>query len=168
MRVSHAGNTTARKRQHGVLVHSCSSKEYWNPLHERIEISWPSCAHPQDRTGYRLEVATVRKLETESDAFAFGDKLIEKWYGTVEKGSDKGILLVVTTNKDGALTGGPKFLKVTFPSRRSQGQAVLLARPGPSIEGMPEGLEVQPWLQSSHAHTRAVSIFMEAVGTPMG
>lgn len=66
----------------------------------------------QDRTGYRLEVATVRKLETESDAFAFGDKLIEKWYGTVEKGSDKGILLVVTTNKDGALTGGPKFLKV--------------------------------------------------------
>ena len=54
----------------------------------------------------------MRKLETESDAFAFGDKLIEKWYGTVEKGSNKGILLVVTTNKDGALTGGPKFLKV--------------------------------------------------------
>ena len=126
---------------------------------------WPSCAHPQDRTGYRLEVATVRKLETESDAFAFGDKLIEKWYGTVEKGSDKGILLVVTTNKDGALTGGPKFLKVTFPSR-SQGQAVLSARPGPSIRRMPE--EVQPWLQSSHARTSAVSIFMQAVGLPAG
>lgn len=66
----------------------------------------------QDETGYRLEVATVRKLETETDAFAFGDKLIEKWYGNVEKGNKKGILLVVTTNKDGAVTGGPAFLKV--------------------------------------------------------
>ena len=55
---------------------------------------------------------TVRKLETENDAFAFGDKLIEKWYENVERGTNKGILLVVTTGKDGALTGGPKFLKV--------------------------------------------------------
>ena len=62
----------------------------------------------------------MRKLETESDAFAFGDKLIEKWYGTVEKGSNKGILLVVTTNKDGALTGGPKFLKVCSCSARQK------------------------------------------------
>jgi len=62
-------------------------------------------------TGYRLEVATVRKLETENDAFAFGDKLIEKWYKTVEQGDKKGILLVVTSAKEGALTGGPGFLK---------------------------------------------------------
>ena len=54
----------------------------------------------------------MRKLEFENDAFAFGDKLIESWYSTVEQGTDKGILLVVTTQKDGALTGGPKFLKV--------------------------------------------------------
>ena len=65
-------------------------------------------------TGYRLEVATVRKLETENDAFAFGDKLIEKWYKTVEQGDKKGILLVVTSAKEGALTGGPGFLKVPF------------------------------------------------------
>lgn len=74
--------------------------------------------HVQENTGYRLEVATVRKLETENDAFAFGDKLIEKWYETVEKGTNKGILLVVTSAKEGALTGGPAFLKVlnSFPS----------------------------------------------------
>lgn len=37
-------------------------------------------------------------------------QVIEKWYPTVEEGSKKGILLVVTTAKDGALTGGPGFL----------------------------------------------------------
>lgn len=65
----------------------------------------------EENTGYRLEVATVRKLEFETDPFAFGDLLIEKWYPTVEKGTNKGILLVVTTAKEGALTGGPGFLK---------------------------------------------------------
>lgn len=35
----------------------------------------------QEATGYRLEVATVRRLEFENDTFAFGDKLINKWYG---------------------------------------------------------------------------------------
>ena len=60
-------------------------------------------------TGYRLEVATVRKLEFESDAFAFGDKLVNKWF---PKATDKrGILLVVTAGKDGALTGGDSFMK---------------------------------------------------------
>ena len=62
-------------------------------------------------TGYRLTVATVRKLEVESDAFALGDKLVEHWYPTVQEGSNKGILLLVTAAKDGALTGGPSFLK---------------------------------------------------------
>ncbi|GMH32207.1 hypothetical protein BSKO_00041 [Bryopsis sp. KO-2023] len=63
------------------------------------------------KTGFRLEVATVRKLEFETDAFAFGDKVIEKWYPTLEEGTNKGILVVVTTAKDGAVTGGPAFLK---------------------------------------------------------
>ena len=73
----------------------------------------PSFRAPrQIDTGYRLEVVTLRKLEFENDAFAFGDKLIEKWYPTVEQGNDKGLLLIVTTAKDGALTGGPNFTKV--------------------------------------------------------
>lgn len=62
-------------------------------------------------TGYRLTVATVRKLEVESDAFALGDKLVEHWYPTVQEGGNKGVLLLVTAAKDGALTGGPAFLK---------------------------------------------------------
>ena len=69
------------------------------------------CCAPQSQTGFRLEAVTVRKLEFENDAFAFGDKLVEKWYETVEQGGKKGVLVVVTTGKDGALTGGPDFMK---------------------------------------------------------
>lgn len=63
----------------------------------------------ESQTGYRVEVATVRKLEFESDAFAFGDKLVSKWFpGESDK---RGVLLVVTAGKDGALTGGESFMK---------------------------------------------------------
>lgn len=61
------------------------------------------------KTGYRVEVATVRKLEFESDAFAFGDKLVSKWFPG-SSSENKGLLLVVTSAKDGALTGGQKFM----------------------------------------------------------
>ena len=67
---------------------------------------------PQLDTGFRVELITVRKLEFENDAFAFGDKIIEKWYPTVQQGNDKGLLLIATTAKDGAVTGGPNFMKV--------------------------------------------------------
>ena len=134
--------------------------------HQRIRlIRRPRCADPQDRTGYRLEVATVRKLETESDAFAFGDKLIEKWYGTVEKGSDKGILLVVTTNKDGALTGGPKFLKVPFLPAAVRAR-LCCRQAAAEHKCTPKSAQAQPQLQSRHARMRPVS--MQAVGTPTG
>lgn len=39
----------------------------------------------QEATGYKLEVATVRRLEFENDTFAFGDKLIKKWYSGEQK-----------------------------------------------------------------------------------
>ena len=65
----------------------------------------------ETKTGFRLQVATVRKLEVEPDAFALGDKIVEHWYPTVQEGGKKGILLLVTATKDGALTGGPSFLK---------------------------------------------------------
>lgn len=41
-----------------------------------------------------------------------GGQVIEKWYPTVEEGGSKGILVLVTSGKDGSLTGGPKFMKV--------------------------------------------------------
>ena len=62
-------------------------------------------------TGYRIEVVTVRKLEFETDAFAFADKVVEAWYPTKEAGDKKGVLLVVTAGKEGAVTGGPSFVK---------------------------------------------------------
>lgn len=63
------------------------------------------------KTGYRLTAITTRKLEFETDTFAFADKVLEGWYPTAEIGDKKGILLVVTTAKDGAVTGGPSFMK---------------------------------------------------------
>ena len=65
----------------------------------------------EDETGFHLNVVTVRKLVFETDPFAFGDKVLETWYPTVEEGNDKGNLLLVKSTKDGALVGGPKFLK---------------------------------------------------------
>ena len=65
----------------------------------------------EDATGFHVNVITVRKLVFETDPFAFGDKVLETWYPTVEEGNDKGNLLLVKSTKDGALVGGPKFLK---------------------------------------------------------
>lgn len=66
----------------------------------------------QTETGYRLEVVTVRKLEFETDGFAFGDKVLARWYPDKAEADKKGILIVVTTGKDGAITGGPAFIQV--------------------------------------------------------
>ena len=63
-------------------------------------------------TGYRIEVITVRKLEFETDAFAFGDKILAKWYPDKSEADKKGVLIIVTTGKDGAITGGPAFTQV--------------------------------------------------------
>lgn len=61
-------------------------------------------------TGYRVEAITVRKLEVEQDAFAFADRVLEGWYPTPEEGDKKGIVLIVSAGKDGAVTGGPAFM----------------------------------------------------------
>jgi uncharacterized membrane protein YgcG len=65
----------------------------------------------ESNTGYRVEVATVRKLEFEADAFAFGEKVLNKWYPDKSEGEKKGLLLVVTTGKEGAVVGGDAFQK---------------------------------------------------------
>ena len=57
----------------------------------------------QEATGYRLEVATVRRLEYENDTFAFGDKLISKWYpGAAKVGS---VVVVVMAAEGPAAEG---------------------------------------------------------------
>ena len=90
-----------------------------------------SATGTQTETGYRLEAVTVRKLEFENDAFAFGDKVIEKWYPTVEEGGRKGILVLVTSGKDGSLTGGPAFMKARRCLSCPAATAVLLTCPLP-------------------------------------
>ena len=47
----------------------------------------------------------------EQDPFAFGDKVLETWYPTLEEGNNKGNLLLVKNTKEGAVVGGPAFLK---------------------------------------------------------
>jgi hypothetical protein len=79
----------------------------------------------QAETGYRVEVATVRKLEFENDAFVFGDKLIASWYPK-EQRDNKGVLLVVTSAKDGALTGGNAFMKVRARTHAGRGEPILV------------------------------------------
>ena len=60
-------------------------------------------------TGFHVNVITIRKLVFEQDPFAFGDKVLETWYPTIEVGSNKGNLLLVKSSKEGAIVGGPAF-----------------------------------------------------------
>ena len=65
----------------------------------------------EETTGYHVNVITVRKLVFEQDPFAFGDKVLETWYPTLADGDKKGNLLLVKNTKEGAIVGGPSFLK---------------------------------------------------------
>jgi len=65
----------------------------------------------EDNTGYRLTVVTLRKLQFETDVFAFSDKVLERWYPTRELGDKKGVLVLVKGSKEGALAAGPALNK---------------------------------------------------------
>ncbi|GBG80342.1 hypothetical protein CBR_g30711 [Chara braunii] len=68
-------------------------------------------AELEKETGYRVNVVTLRKVTSKADAFEFSDELLEKWYPTVEEGTNKGIVVLVTTQKEGAVAGGPSFIQ---------------------------------------------------------
>ncbi|PAN19641.1 hypothetical protein GQ55_3G277900 [Panicum hallii var. hallii] len=63
------------------------------------------------RKNIRLNFITVRKLTSKADAFEYADQVLEKWYPTIEEGSNKGIIVLVTSQKEGAVTGGPAFIQ---------------------------------------------------------
>merc|ERR1712217_23238 len=64
----------------------------------------------EKNVGYKIVVATTRKLEFNPDAFTFSEKIFGKWHRS--NGGDKdGLILIVTTSKDGALIGGDSFKK---------------------------------------------------------
>ena len=50
-------------------------------------------------------------FQSKADAFEYADQVLEKWYPTLEDGDNKGIVVLVTSQKEGAITGGPSFIK---------------------------------------------------------
>lgn len=50
-------------------------------------------------------------LQSKADAFEYADQVLEKWYPTLEDGKNKGIVVLVTSQKEGAVTGGPAFIE---------------------------------------------------------
>ncbi|KAI3776807.1 hypothetical protein L1987_46597 [Smallanthus sonchifolius] len=63
------------------------------------------------RKKLRIDFVTVRKLTSKADAFEYADQVLERWYPTLEEGNNKGIVVLVTSQKEGAVTGGPEFIK---------------------------------------------------------
>ncbi|CDP17964.1 unnamed protein product [Coffea canephora] len=65
----------------------------------------------ESRKGYHINVITVRKLTSKADAFEYADQVLERWYPSLEEGNNKGIVVLVTSQKEGAITGGPEFIQ---------------------------------------------------------
>lgn len=65
----------------------------------------------ESRKNCHINFVTVRKLTSKADAFEFADQVLEKWYPTLEEGDNQGIVVLVTSQKEGAITGGPSFVK---------------------------------------------------------
>ncbi|XP_004139197.1 UPF0603 protein At1g54780, chloroplastic [Cucumis sativus] len=63
------------------------------------------------RKNFHIDFVTVRKLTSKADAFEYADQVLERWYPTVEDGNNKGIVVLVTSQKEGAITGGPAFIQ---------------------------------------------------------
>lgn len=65
----------------------------------------------ESRKNFHINFVTVRKLTSKADAFEYADQVLERWYPTVEEGNNKGIVVLVTSQKEGAVTGGPAFIE---------------------------------------------------------
>ncbi|CAL9047306.1 UPF0603 protein OsI_019212, chloroplastic-like [Musa acuminata AAA Group] len=65
----------------------------------------------EKRKNVHINFITLRKLTSKADAFEYADQVLEKWYPTVEEGNNKGIVVLVTSQKEGAITGGPAFVQ---------------------------------------------------------
>ncbi|GLJ11293.1 hypothetical protein SUGI_0151030 [Cryptomeria japonica] len=65
----------------------------------------------ESRKGYHINFVTLRKLTSKADAYEFADSVLERWYPSVELGNNKGVVMLLTSQKEGAVTGGPAFLQ---------------------------------------------------------
>ncbi|KAI4303550.1 hypothetical protein MLD38_039161 [Melastoma candidum] len=70
----------------------------------------------ESRKNFHINFVTVRKLTSKADAFEYADQVLEKWYPTLEDGNNKGIVVLVTSQKEGAITGGPTFVQAVGDS----------------------------------------------------
>ncbi|GMY21423.1 UPF0603 protein At1g54780, chloroplastic [Fagus crenata] len=70
----------------------------------------------ESRKNFHINFVTVRKLTSKADAFEYADQVLERWYPSVEDGNDKGIVVLVTSQKEGAVTGGPAFVQAVGES----------------------------------------------------
>ncbi|XP_052194841.1 UPF0603 protein At1g54780, chloroplastic [Diospyros lotus] len=70
----------------------------------------------ESRKNLHINFITVRKLTSKADAFEYADQVLERWYPTIEEGNNKGIVVLVTSQKEGAVTGGPAFVKAVGDS----------------------------------------------------
>ncbi|XP_078179029.1 thylakoid lumen 18.3 kDa protein [Carex rostrata] len=70
----------------------------------------------ESRKNLHINFITIRKLTSKADAFEYADQVLEKWYPTVEEGNNKGIVVLVTSQKEGAITGGPAFVQAVGDS----------------------------------------------------
>ncbi|XVE89724.1 hypothetical protein DITRI_Ditri20bG0018700 [Diplodiscus trichospermus] len=60
---------------------------------------------------FHINFITVRKLTSKADAFECADQVLECWYPILEEDRNKGIGMLVTSQKEGAVTGGPAFIE---------------------------------------------------------
>lgn len=67
-------------------------------------------------------------FQSKADAFEYADQVLEKWYPSVEEGNNKGIVVLITSQKEGAVTGGPAFV-------RAVGENVLDATVSENLPG---------------------------------
>ncbi|KAG5244877.1 hypothetical protein OIU76_002944 [Salix suchowensis] len=65
----------------------------------------------ESRKNFKINFVTVRKLTSKADAFEYADQVLERWYPSIEEGNNKGIVVLVTSQKEGAITGGPAFIQ---------------------------------------------------------
>ncbi|XP_010942432.1 UPF0603 protein At1g54780, chloroplastic [Elaeis guineensis] len=65
----------------------------------------------ESKKNLHINFITVRKLTSKADAFEYADQVLEKWYPTIEEGNNKGIVILITSQKEGAITGGPAFIQ---------------------------------------------------------
>ncbi|RDX61392.1 UPF0603 protein, chloroplastic, partial [Mucuna pruriens] len=70
----------------------------------------------ESRKNFHINFITVRKLTSKADAFEYADQVLERWYPSVEEGNNKGIVILVTSQKEGAVTGGPAFVQAVGES----------------------------------------------------